>query len=89
MLLTCDARDIPFSHQVVTLTVGDDCDSNVAIMYGRQLSSYSCAVRVAHRLPERSVLQKKLICYDLEVFSIRDFHCNAEREKELFFCTTM
>ncbi|XP_070192612.1 cadherin EGF LAG seven-pass G-type receptor 2-like isoform X2 [Littorina saxatilis] len=42
-----------YHQRVVTLTVGEDCDTNIAILYGDQLGNYSCAARVTHVLPDR------------------------------------
>ncbi|XP_076447464.1 LOW QUALITY PROTEIN: cadherin EGF LAG seven-pass G-type receptor 2-like [Babylonia areolata] len=43
---------LEYHQRVATLTVGEDCDTNIAILYGDKLDNYSCAARVVHVLPE-------------------------------------
>ncbi|KAL8613059.1 hypothetical protein ACOMHN_008828 [Nucella lapillus] len=43
---------VHYHQRVATITVGEDCDTNIAILYGDKLGNYSCAARVVHVLPD-------------------------------------
>ncbi|XP_033746006.1 LOW QUALITY PROTEIN: cadherin EGF LAG seven-pass G-type receptor 2-like [Pecten maximus] len=56
--------EIRYVNKTVTLTVGEDCDTQIFVMYGDQITNNSCASRITHFLPDMCAINTN-ICYRL------------------------
>ncbi|XP_021344023.1 cadherin EGF LAG seven-pass G-type receptor 2-like isoform X2 [Mizuhopecten yessoensis] len=56
--------EIRYVNKTVTLTVGEDCDTQIFVMYGDQITNNSCASRTTHFLPDMCAINTN-ICYRL------------------------